>query len=117
MLLNQLPAPKPEPTLKVSLGNGLYATIDESKLDLVSGYNWKAEQFKCSFYAVAKTRIKGRIRKIRMHRLIAQTPRRQVCHHLNHNTLDNRRQNLLNMTPNEHMIFHSNNSIRFKFQR
>jgi hypothetical protein len=37
-----------------------------------------------------------------MHRQIVQATPDQVVHHINHNTLDNRRSNLQLLTPSEH---------------
>lgn len=113
-----LPKTPDEPKIvKVPLGDGLYATIDNDDSDLIKNYTWKSGLFKCSYYANCRTRINGRWRTLRMHRLIAGTPPRKVCHHLNHNSLDNRRKNLVNMTPQEHMAEHTNNTIRVKFKR
>lgn len=107
----------PPQTRQIILTEGLTALIDEADYELINPYKWYANRFRCSLYACTKTTVKGRKRTLRMHRLIAKTPPSKVTHHLNHNSLDNRRSNLLNLTPQEHMLFHSNNSIRVKFEQ
>jgi len=109
--------PPDTPTREIDLGGILYALIDEADYEKVRDIKWEARRFHCSLYACADVIVRGRKRTLRMHRLIAKTPPRMITHHLNHNTLDNRRGNLLNLTPQEHMMFHSNNKIRVKFDR
>jgi len=49
-----------------------------------------------------------------MHRFIAQTPRGMICHHRNHNSLDNRLDNLANQDKRSHTLHHQANSINIK---
>jgi len=50
-----------------------------------------------------------------MHRLVAHTPKGMVTHHRNRNTLDNRRANLINLSPKQHHALHQNHSLLIKF--
>ena len=42
-----------------------------------------------------------------MHRQITHCPNDKVVHHINHDGLDNRKANLLNMTTDQHKKIHS----------
>lgn len=102
-------------TIEIPLGNGRTSLIDEVDLPKVSPFTWYAVKYYRSWYA-RTTYQKNNIRhSLSMHRLIADTPARQVCHHRNRNTLDNRRANLLNLTRDEHKLLHKNNSLLIKF--
>lgn len=68
-------------------------------------------------YAVTDITVRGHPKKLRMHRLIANTPPGKITHHINHITLDNRRKNLLNVTKDEHDDLHSRNRILIKYDR
>jgi len=117
-MFGKIPTKTPEkPTVKIPLGDGLYALINAEDYELIEPYEWYAHQHHCSTYAAARAKIRGRWRTLRMHRLIAHTPPRMITHHLNHNTLDNRRENLLNLTSKEHTKYHTDNKIRVKFEK
>lgn len=101
--------------VRVALGGGLFARIDLEDIPRITGYKWYGNRFKNAFYACADIPTKRGKRTIRMHRLIAQTPAGMVTHHVNHNSLDNRRANLRNLTPQKHSDYHSNNNVRVKY--
>ena len=54
--------------------------------------------------------------KLKIHRLVAQyflynnDPNKTVVHHINNNKLDNRKDNLIWVTPEEHTILHFGNN-------
>lgn len=92
---------------KIPLGNNRFAIVDAADYDLINQYKWYAKKsFHCS-YACRKVVKNGKVIFLRMHRLIALTPTGWVCHHINGNTFDNRRANLLNMTLYDHTKMHS----------
>lgn len=95
------------PIARVMLDENREALVDPDQLDRLIMFNWFAKKSFYRYYAVRTTHIDGRKVFIRMHRVIAETPRYQVCHHINGNALDNRRANLLNMNPYDHKILHS----------
>lgn len=99
----------------IPLTNDQFALIDESDFDLVSKYKWRAVKYRRSYYARASYRKNNKTHSVSMHRLIAQTPAAQICHHRNRNSLDNRRINLLNMIKHDHQFLHKNNSLIIKF--
>ena len=92
---------------KINLQNGLFVIVDPDWLETLNKYHWYAKKSSGLFYACSKVKIDGKVSFIRMHRLIANTPPELVCHHINHNALDNREKNLVNMTWFEHAKYYS----------
>jgi len=88
---------KPLPT--IALGRGLYALVDAADLEQLSHYHWFAKRSHSNYYAVRRVRRFGKDRLIRMHRQITHCPPGLQVHHLNRNSLDNRRSNLLICEP------------------
>ena len=107
----------PPDTVLIPLTNGMAALINKADYKMVSQYEWYANLFKCSYYACTNVIAKKHRRTLRMHRLIARTPPRKITHHKNHNSLDNRRSNLINLTPREHTDLHCNNRILIKYAK
>lgn len=100
---------------KIYVGNDMWAIVDDDWFPHLIKYQWRAELFHSSYYAVTDVAGRNGKRKLRMHRLVANTPPRKFPHHRNHNTLDNRRENLLNVTSQEHDELHSRSHIRIKY--
>lgn len=92
--------------MRIDLGNGLFALIDAEDLEWVLRYKWHVRHARGCKYAVRKVRTGGKEFLVPMHRMIMHTPRDQVTHHINHNGLDNRKVNLLNMTKDQHHELH-----------
>lgn len=86
-------------TIRIPLNSrkhpGLFAMIDEPDYEMVSQYKWRPCFTNGKFYA----RRGGN--GAYMHRLIASPGRSQVVDHINHNGLDNRRDNLRVCTGSE----------------
>ena len=68
-------------------GKGKFALVNEDKFEELSRYNWHLNG-----QGYASSGIKGRI--IRMHRFILNIPKETEVDHINHNRLDNRKENL-----------------------
>jgi len=83
---------------KIPLTQGKYAKVDPEDYIWLSQFRWHSKVNKSSTYAVRSIRAAGRPKRIYMHRLIIDTPSHLVCDHINHNGLDNRKQNLRNCT-------------------
>lgn len=84
------------------LPNHKVTMIDEDRYENLNRFTWHLKKsFQC-WYVVRKIRLSHRTFYVRLHRIVAGTPPHLVCHHQNHNTLDNRDANLLNMTWYEH---------------
>jgi len=101
---------KPFPTTPfdfIKLQNGMYALCDPKWLFTLKHLHWYAKKSRGRFYACSKVSKYGKTSFIRMHRAIANTPKGQVCHHINGNTLDNRSANLQNMSKFEHAKYYS----------
>lgn len=99
---------------QIRLSKGLYALVSEQDFDFLNQWTWYAsnESRGTKWYAIR--REKGV--KIRMHRVIAERrmnenrylqsmtiPDGHVVDHVNHNSLDNRRENLEVITQVENM--------------
>lgn len=104
---------------EIPLTQGQVALVDDEDFERVNAFNWCATWHEDiqSFYAIGREGH-GRSRKnIYMHRLIMQTPKGMVCDHINHDTLDNRENNLRNCTPSQSAMnrkTQSNNTTGFK---
>jgi len=94
--------------MEIPLGKGLVALVDGHDFGWMNMMRWFPLKSAGCVYAATKMPWEGQIKTIRMHRLIADTPPLQDCHHKNRNTLDNRRANLENVTPNDHQDIHKN---------
>lgn len=82
--------------IRVALSRGQFALIDEADFPLVSGLQWFATPSSTGqFYAAARVKnASGRSTSLYMHRLITGAPKGKEVDHVNHDTLDNRRENL-----------------------
>jgi hypothetical protein len=80
----------------ITLSNGAYVTVvDDIDFDELSRHKWHASprgDGRC--YAQRAIFVDGRWSTILMHRQIMNSPKGKMVDHENHNTLDNRRQNL-----------------------
>lgn len=100
------------PFRKIKLTQNKFAIVDPEDYEKLNIYKWYAVNGGETFYAVRLTYIfkilpgKGpEPRKIRttvkMHRQIMRPANREYVHHCNHKGLDNRRENLRCVTPEE----------------
>lgn len=90
----------------IQLTNGRVAYVSPEDYPRLIKMQWIAIRPKNTYYAINRQVLNGRVKIIKMHRLIANTPRDQICHHRNGNGLDNRRRNLQNMYALEHRCLH-----------
>jgi len=85
-------------TKRISLTQNQHTLVDDEDFDkLVQMGSWYARYELCtkSYYAQRHTPMKnGKRTTISMHRVIMNTPSDMQTDHINHNTLDNRKQNL-----------------------
>lgn len=96
---------------RVKLTQGKQALVDDEDFERVNAYKWCAslESRGTKFYAI-RWEVKNGIRcKIRMHRFVLGLPpglldaENRVVDHLNHASLDNRKENLEVITQEENM--------------
>ncbi len=109
-LLKKILAPQgtlPDPNDRViELGSGHAVIVNDDCYEWLSQYRWFAKKSAHCVYAVRKVISGGREHLIRMHREIARCPQGFETHHKNRNTLDNRKINLENSTPENHKNIH-----------
>lgn len=101
----------------IPVGKDLFAIVDDDLAGSLSKYRWRPRQFRKCIYAVTDLGKPPHNITVNMHRLIARTPFGMVCHHINGNPMDNRRENLLNMSKKAHTLLHANNKICVKFEK
>jgi hypothetical protein len=85
-------------TERIPLGNGLFATVDAADYPKVSQYRWYARRCGKTIYAMRHARGGD----MYMHRMIMRPRRGYIVHHLDHDGLNNRRDNLRVCTPRQH---------------
>jgi hypothetical protein len=82
------------------LSQNKFAIVDADDYDRLNKYKWCLSRTRHTNYAMRRTkgkRVNGkRVKRktIMMHRFITNAPRHLVVDHINHNGLDNRKQNL-----------------------
>jgi hypothetical protein len=90
----------------ISLTKGQIALVDDEDFEYLNKFRWQAQY--CidtdSFYAKRGDYSTGKNITVRMSRYIMNTPKNMLCDHVNHNTLDNRKENLRNVTKSQNMI-------------
>ena len=83
--------------IEIPLTQGQVALIDDEDYELVSQYKWYAQwnPDTQSFYAVTKIRKPDGTRDmLRMHRLVMNAKKGEYVDHINHDTIDNQKENL-----------------------
>lgn len=80
---------------KIKLTQGKWAMVDDEDYGWLSQWRWHAIKTPYTFYVVRNSpKVKGRQNTIRMHRQILTPKIGQLVDHINHNGLDNRKENL-----------------------
>jgi hypothetical protein len=83
---------------KIPLSQGRFAKVDPEDYIWLSQFRWCAKVGPNAIYAVRTVQVRGRSKRIYMHRLLMNTPDGLVCDHINHDGEDNRKANLRNCT-------------------
>jgi hypothetical protein len=104
--------PLPGELCKIFLTPKVFTLIDPEDFETVSRFHWRLRKSSHCFYVAAKIRRNGKTWYMKLHRLIALTSAEQDCHHINHNTLDNRRANLQNLSKIDHALAHQGLSVK-----
>lgn len=81
-------------TARVPLTKGYTAVIDSNDVHLVEGYNWYAQIKPTMVYARRNEYPNGKLKAIRMHRVIAEAKDGEQVDHVDHDGLNNRKSNL-----------------------
>lgn len=95
------------PFCEIILSDGSICKVDPLLFSVLSRWRWSVHYSFCRKYAIRKYRKDGRQFYVLMHRCIAETPVGMVCHHINGDSLDNRNDNLQNMSDFDHLKRHS----------
>lgn len=87
---------RPDGSVEIRLTQGQVTVIDAKDLELVQGFSWVASRTKSArgFCAVANSQGTAASKQIRLHRMLLNASPDVEVDHRNHDTLDNRRDNL-----------------------
>lgn len=95
----------------IPLTQGKYAIVDDEDYEYLNQWKWHYDP-STRGYGYARSDIKGK-----MHRLILKAPRGLEVDHINHNTLDNRKENLrlaTSMQNQQNKTMQKNNTSGFR---
>lgn len=91
-----------EIVIKIKSGEKFYIKIDLDDVENVSKYKWTIKRDHSLIYIRHSYRVERNVSKeIMIHRLISNPKEDEVVDHINGDTLDNRKCNLRNVSPNE----------------
>lgn len=96
-----------EPYCILPLTQGLFCKVDPELFADLNRFKWSARYAGNKWYAIRKYRENGKQVFVHMHRYVAETPDGEIPHHINNDSLDNRRLNLSNMPEFDHIKRHS----------
>lgn len=85
----------------IPLTQGKYAKVDPEYYDWIRRYNWYAHKGGDTFYAWTNISIKGKQKKVMMHRLILGAKDGEEIDHRNHDGVDNRLCNIRKCTQSQ----------------
>lgn len=109
--------PSDKPYSIIDLGPGHECLVDAEDLAYLSQFHWRAIKSAHCYYAIRRKTVGGKTTYIKMHRELSWCPKGLDCHHVNGNSLDNRKHNLRRMLPEDHMQLHANNPLREFFDQ
>lgn len=98
----------------INISKNEQVLVDDENYEYLNQWRWT---FHPTGYAIRTIRSNGKYAHIRMHRLIAKTPKGMETDHINGNKLDNRKENLRICTKSENAInrsAQSNNKVHIK---
>ena len=108
MLTKKEPEPQPENGYRIiRLSRDKVTMVSDQDFLWLSRWYWKAEKSCACWYAVRTYQVNGKESTVYMHRAITDCPANMQVHHINHNSLDNRQENLQIVTKLYHKQLHN----------
>ena len=101
----------------ILLDNGMRSIIDAEDVPRIRNYKWRAVKASRLWYCKTTVGPPGKRINLSLHRMIAKTPKGQVPHHDNRDSMNNRKTNLKNMTQAAHSALHEMNNLIVKFEQ
>lgn len=101
-VLVRSPPPVQTTACRVHVGRGRLTTIDHSAFVMVTKYAWHLRRSSCRAYVCRSITRQGKQQIIYLHRWLMHCPENKETHHINGDTLDNRRSNLAVVDPSAH---------------
>lgn len=83
---------------KIKLTFGKVALVDDEDYDYLIQWKWRAHTASGGFVAIRGTRTRGIYKTIYMHRIIMNTSEYKEVDHIDHDGLNNQKNNLRNCT-------------------
>lgn len=105
--------------MKLELTQGQHTTIDDDDSERVNKFKWYAAKRKGGYVAETSFRKDGKKVNVTLHRFITNCPKGMDVDHLNHDTLDNRKENLRVCSHHENTLNrrkYSNSSATSEFK-
>jgi len=102
MLVVRKKAEIPTDSKKIRLTKSLTAFVSPCDYEKVNAIYWRAVKSSGNYYARARVIFHGKARTVRMHRFVTNCPPFCKVHHIDHNTLNNCRENLKIVSEREH---------------
>jgi hypothetical protein len=101
-LLEQEPQPQDKEYRTIQLTKGQIARVDVDDYERLTEWKWRAVWNKAteSYYALRSLRVNGKRPRAYLHRVVMGEPI-GIVDHRNHDTLDNRKENLRVVTPSQ----------------
>jgi hypothetical protein len=89
---------------QITLTKGQFAIVDDEDYDFINQWKWTAVKNKNgNWYALRQVRVDKHSVYVYMHRQIMNTPSDLVVDHIDHNGLNNQKDNLRNCTQKENL--------------
>jgi hypothetical protein len=105
MLIIKQPSLPPENSAFLQIRGGYKILVDKDRLEFLKQFNWFLLKSASTIYPVTRRIRNGKTYTVRMHRLLTAAPDHMKVHHINHNSLDCRLDNLAVITEREHRHF------------
>jgi len=86
---------------KIKLSQGKFALVDDDDYEWLNQWKWFAHKDHATYYAGRSQCMEGKQHQLWMHREIMNTPKGKVIDHIDHNGLNNQKNNLRNCTQSE----------------